>query len=335
MKKTILVVGGAGYIGSHAALALDNAGYDVLVFDNLSTGHADFLRFGRHVLGDLADRAALDALFAANSIAGVMHFAAFAYVGESVNDPAKYYRNNVANTLNLLECMRDHEVRHFIFSSTCATYGVPETLPLVESHPRAPINPYGRTKLNVEWMLEDFAAAYGLSYTSLRYFNAAGAAPAEWRAGIGERHDPETHLIPLVLQAALYEKDEKREVRIFGTDYETRDGTCIRDYIHVCDLADAHILALERLFAGEGSSAFNLGNGQGYSVREVIDCALAVTGRNIAVQEAPRRPGDPPSLVGDARKALRELGWKPKFAELDAIVRTAWEWEKKYAGNPR
>jgi len=325
MGKTVLVVGGAGYIGAHAALALHNAKYDVLVFDNLSTGHAEFLRFGRHVLGDLADRAALDTLFASNSIAGVMHFAAFAYVGESVDDPAKYYRNNVANTLNLLECMRDHDVRHCIFSSTCATYGVPEKLPLEENHPQTPINPYGRTKLNVEWMLQDFARAYGLNYSALRYFNAAGAAPAEWKAGIGEWHDPETHLIPLVLQAAL---DGRRTIRIFGTDYQTRDGTCIRDYIHVCDLADAHILALERLFAGEGNSVFNLGNGQGYSVQEVIDCARAVTGRTIAVEETPRRPGDPPNLVGDARKALHELGWKPKFAELDSIVRTAWTWEQ-------
>ncbi|MCL1985608.1 MAG: UDP-glucose 4-epimerase GalE [Betaproteobacteria bacterium] len=325
MHNDILIVGGAGYIGSHAAMALEAAGYKVLVFDNLSTGHKEFLRFGRHVIGDLADRQALDALFSANSIAAVMHFAALTFVGESVSDPAKYYRNNVANTLNLLESMRDHDVRHFIFSSSCATYGMPEKLPLVETHPLAPINPYGRTKLNVEWMLQDFTHAYGLTYSSLRYFNAAGAAPAEWKAGIGEWHEPETHLIPLVLQAAL---DERKTIGIFGTDYETRDGTCIRDYIHVHDLAQAHILALERLFSGEGSSVFNLGNGQGYSVREVIDCAGSVTGEKIAVKEAPRRPGDPPILVGDARKALHELGWKPQFAQLDVIVRTAWEWEK-------
>ena len=325
MHNDILIVGGAGYIGSHAAMALEAAGYKVLVFDNLSTGHKEFLRFGRHVIGDLADRQALDALFSANSIAAVMHFAALTFVGESVSDPAKYYRNNVANTLNLLESMRDHDVRHFIFSSSCATYGMPEKLPLVETHPLAPINPYGRTKLNVEWMLQDFTHAYGLTYSSLRYFNAAGAAPAEWKAGIGEWHEPETHLIPLVLQAAL---DERKTIGIFGTDYETRDGTCIRDYIHVHDLAQAHILALERLFSGEGSSVFNLGNGQGYSVREVIDCARGVSGEKIAVKEAPRRPGDPPILVGDAQKAAHELGWKPKFAQLDVIVRTAWEWEQ-------
>ena len=325
MHNTVLVVGGAGYIGSHAAMALEAAGYDVLVFDNLSTGHKEFLRFGRHVIGDLADRKALQALFAANGIAAVMHFAAFAYVGESVTDPAKYYRNNVADTLNLLEAARDHAVRGIIFSSTCATYGLPQQLPLREDHPQVPVNPYGRTKLAVEWMLRDFAHAYGLAYTALRYFNAAGAAPESRDARVGEWHEPETHLIPLVLRAAL---DEKRTVDILGTDYNTRDGTCVRDYIHVCDLADAHILALERMLAGATSGAFNLGNGQGYSVREVIDCARAVTKRPIAAREAPRRPGDPDVLVGDAEKAGRELGWKPRFADLETIIRTAWEWEQ-------
>ena len=326
MKTTILVAGGAGYIGSHTAMALERAGYDALVFDNLSTGHAEFLRFGRHVIGDLADREALNTVFAANSIAAVMHFAAFAYVGESVTDPAKYYRNNVTNTLNLLEAAREHGTRAIIFSSTCATYGVPSQLPLREDHPQAPINPYGRTKLAVEWILRDFAHAYGIAYSSLRYFNAAGAAPKCLDARIGEWHEPETHLIPLVLQAAL---DEQKTVSILGTDYNTRDGTCIRDYIHVCDLADAHILALERLLAGEKSASFNLGNGQGYSVREVLDCARAVTGRPIADREAPRRPGDPDALVGDATKAMHELGWKPQYADLESIVRTAWEWEQR------
>jgi UDP-glucose 4-epimerase len=306
-------------------MVLEKAGYDVLVFDNLSTGHAEFLLFGQYLIGDLADRAGLDTLFAANSISAIMHFAAFAYVGESVNDPAKYYRNNVSNTLNLLESARAHGVRTIIFSSTCATYGEPQSLPLREEHRRRPISPYGRTKLAVEWMLEDFAAAYGLAYTSLRYFNAAGAAPAEWNARIGEWHEPETHLIPLVLQAAL---DQKREIRIFGTDYDTPDGTCIRDYIHVCDLAQAHILALERLLAGEKSCAFNLGNGRGYSVREVITCAGSVSGRDIAVKEASRRRGDPARLVGDAQKAVAELGWKPRYADLETIIRTAWEWEQ-------
>lgn len=325
MRNQILIVGGGGYIGSHAAMALDAAGYDVLVFDNLSTGHKEFLRFGCHVLGDLADKAALDLVFRANNISAVMHFAAFAYVGESVTDPAKYYRNNVVNTLNLLEAARDYGIRDFIFSSTCATYGVPQQLPLCEGHPQSPINPYGRTKLAVEWMLQDFAEAYGMRYCALRYFNAAGAAPIALQAGIGEWHEPETHLIPLVLQAAL---DERKQVKVFGTDYNTPDGTCIRDYIHVCDLADAHILAMQRLMSGEKSVAFNLGNGRGYSVKEVIDCAKEVTGMPIRVREAPRRPGDPALLVADSRKAMRELGWKPKFAELEKIVETAWEWEK-------
>ena len=325
MKKQILVVGGAGYIGSHTAMALEATGYDVLVFDNLSTGHAEFLRFGRHVIGDLAERAALDAVFASNSISAVMHFAAFAYVGESVAEPAKYYRNNIVNTLNLLESARDHGVNTIIFSSTCATYGIPQHLPLRETHPQHPISPYGRTKLTVEWMLEDFAAAYDLSYTSLRYFNAAGAAPMALNAHIGEWHNPETHLIPLVLRAAL---DPKQEICIFGTDYDTPDGTCIRDYIHVCDLADAHILALERLLAGEKSCTFNLGNERGYSVQEVITCARAVSDRSIAVKKAPRRPGDPACLVGDVRKAITDLGWKPHYVELEVIMRTAWEWEQ-------
>lgn len=325
MKKTVLVVGGAGYIGSHTAMALELAGYDVLVFDNLSTGHKEFLRFGRHVIGDLADREALDAVFAQNSIAAIMHFAAFAYVGESVLNPEKYYRNNVANTLNLLESAKKYAVGNIIFSSTCATYGTPETMPLREDCPQVPINPYGRTKLTVEWILQDFSEAYGIPYTSLRYFNAAGAAPASPGARIGEWHEPETHLIPLVLQAAL---DDQKTVNVFGTDYPTPDGTCIRDYIHVCDLADAHLLALERLFSGAPSAAFNLGNGQGYSVQEVIDCARMITGRKITVCEAPRRAGDPAVLVGDARKAVTELGWKPLFADLETIVRTAWEWEQ-------
>lgn len=324
MKECILVTGGAGYIGSHTAMALDAKGYDVLVFDNLSTGHKDFLRFGRYEIGDLADREKLNRVFSGNNIRAVMHFAAFTYVGESVTDPGKYYRNNVGNTVNLLEAARDHDVKTVIFSSTCSTYGMPRHMPITEEHPQHPVNPYGRTKLAVEWMLRDFAAAHGMRFCALRYFNAAGAAPAAWNAEIGERHEPETHLIPLVLQAAL---DPSKEMRIFGTDYDTPDGTCIRDYVHVCDLADAHILAMERLMAGEDSTAFNLGNGCGYSVREVIETARTVTGMPIAVKEAPRRPGDPASLVGDASKALKELGWKPGFAALEDIIRTAWEWE--------
>lgn len=324
MKQQVAVIGGAGYIGSHTALALQAAGDDVLVYDNLSTGHAEFLRFGRHVRGDLNDPAALDAFFAAHNITTVMHFAACAYVGESVLDPAKYYRNNLANTLNLLDCCRKYEVGAVIFSSTCATYGVPQMLPLTEAHPQQPINPYGRTKLAVEWMLQDFAAAYGLRVCCLRYFNAAGAAPASLGAGIGEWHEPETHLIPLVLKAA---GKADSSVKVFGTDYDTKDGTCVRDYIHVCDLADAHILAMRYLESGGTRRAFNLGNGQGYSVREVIDCAKTVTGLPIRVEEAARRPGDPAVLVGDATLALAELGWKPRYPELERIIETAWGWE--------
>ena len=325
MNERVLIVGGAGYIGSHTAMALIAAGHDVLVLDNLSTGHAEFLRFGRHVIGDLADRAALDVLFSSNAISTVMHFAALTYVGESVTDPAKYYCSNILNSFNLLEAARAHSVARFIFSSSCAIYGTPQRLPLTEDQPQNPINPYGRTKLAVEWMLRDFSEAYGMQYCALRYFNAAGAAPARLDAGIGERHKPETHLIPLILQAA---GNPQKEIQIFGTDYETKDGTCIRDYIHVCDLAEAHVLAMERLAAGEESGAYNLGNGAGYSVKEIIECAQKVTGLPVRVSEAPRRAGDLPVLVGDAKKATTELGWKPNYTDLEVIVRTAWEWEK-------
>ena len=328
MPDQVAVIGGAGYIGSHAAMALHVAGYDVVVFDNLSTGHAEFLRFGRHAVGDLSDQAALDAFFAANAIRTVMHFAACAYVGESVTDPAKYYRNNVANTLNLLDCCRKYRVANVIFSSTCTTYGVPTSLPITEDHAQQPINPYGRTKLAIEWALEDYSAAYGFRVCSLRYFNAAGAAPASLQAGIGEKHDPETHLIPLVLKAAC---DSGKDIRVFGTDYDTKDGTCIRDYIHICDLADAHILAMQYLEAGGRWTAFNLGNGQGYSVQEVIDCARRVTGLPVKAVAAARRPGDPAILIGDAARAVSELGWKPKFAGLDDIVQSAWDWERALA----
>lgn len=322
MSKHILVIGGAGYIGSHTVKALDRAGYIPVVFDNLSTGHAEFLRWGKYIIGDLADAGTLRKAFAEYDISAVMLFAAFTDVGESVTNPGKYYTNNVANTLNLLNIMREFGVRHVAFSSTCAVYGNPLRLPLTEDHPREPINPYGRTKLAVEWMLEDFASAYDFSYTALRYFNAAGADP---EGGIGEWHEPETHLIPLVLAAA---KDPTRHVKIFGEDYDTPSGTCIRDYVHVNDLADAHILAFERLQAGGPSAAFNLGNGAGFSVREVIECARKVTGKPIDVRTAPRRPGDPAMLVGSSERACKELGWKPRHADLETIVRTAWEWEQ-------
>jgi UDP-glucose 4-epimerase len=307
-------------------MALDAAGYDVLVFDNLSTGHADFLRFGRFENGDLADRAALDRVLESGDIRAIMHFAAFINVGESVSNPGKYYRNNLASTLNLLEAARDHGVGNIIFSSTCATYGTPQSLPLREDHPQHPINPYGRAKLAVEWMLRDFSSAYGLRCCIMRYFNAAGAAPASLGARIGERHDPETHLIPLVLRAAMHPGGK---VGIFGTDYPTEDGTCIRDYIHVCDLAEAHVLAMERMLAGEPGTALNLGNGLGYSVREVVECVQEVTGLPVRVEYNPRRPGDAGILVGDASRAASELGWRPKFADLKTIVGSAYDWEKQ------
>ncbi len=327
MKKNILVIGGAGYIGSHTALLLQECGYNVIVLDDLSTGHKEFLRFGEHVIGDLGDTALLAEIFTKQTIHGIMHFAAFAYVGESVQDPAKYYHNNVAKTFSLLQTAQKYDVKNFIFSSTCATYGQPnsDTALLTEDHSQNPINPYGRTKLMMEWMLEDFDRAYNMPYTCLRYFNAAGALPSSRHIPIGEWHEPETHLIPLVLQAA---QDEEKAIHIFGTDYATKDGTCIRDYIHVCDLAKAHVLALERLFSGEKSTAYNLGNGQGYSVREIIAMAKEVSGSPIKAIEAPRRAGDPAALVGDATKARQELGWKPEFYELDVILRTAWEWEE-------
>ncbi len=324
MKKTVLVIGGAGYIGSHTALALEKQGYSVLVLDNLSTGHKEFLQFGQHIIGDLGDKDVLRSIFTKHTIDGIMHFAAFAYVGESVQHPIKYYQNNVFNTFTLLECARDFGVNNIIFSSTCATYGEPNTLPIAENHTQCPINPYGRTKLAVEWMLQDFAHAYGMTYTALRYFNAAGALPSKEGIAIGEWHEPETHLIPLVLQAALY---PERNITILGTDYPTKDGSCIRDYIHVCDLADAHILALQRLWAGEKSTVFNLGNGHGYSVREVIETARTVTEQPIHVVESARREGDPPALVGDAQRAIHELGWHARFADLATILKTAWDWE--------
>ncbi len=324
MTAQVAVIGGAGYIGSHTAMALESAGYELAVFDNLSTGHADFLRFGSHVVGDLHDPQALDAFFAARKIKTVMHFAACIDVGESVRDPAKYYRNNIANVVNLLDACHTYEVEQIIFSSTCATYGTPTVLPLTEDHPQYPVNPYGRTKLAVEWMLRDYAEAYGLNICSLRYFNAAGAAPHPLNPGIGERHSPETHLIPLALKAA---GNPEKSLHLFGTDYDTRDGTCIRDYIHVCDLAEAHLLAMRYLESGGRRTAFNLGNGQGYSVREVLDCAQKVTGLPIRVIEAARRPGDPAVLVGDASRAAVELGWHPAYADLESIIQSAWDWE--------
>lgn len=326
-----LIVGGAGYIGSHMALMLAEYGWDVTVFDNLSRGHRDAVH-GEFIEGDLLVPNDLERLFSCKKFDLVMHFAALAYVGESVEQPMLYYRNNFVGTMNLLEAMRNYGVDKMVFSSTCSTYGEPQTNPIPEDHPQNPINPYGAGKLMVEQVLNDSAAAYGLENIALRYFNAAGC---DAKGRLGERHDPETHLIPLVLQAA------KREVRgekcdnagllVFGEDYETLDGTCVRDYIHVEDLCSAHLLAAKRLLKGlcSGAEAYNLGNGQGFSVLEVIEACKRVTGVDIPYQIVERREGDPAHLVGDATKAREVLGWQPKYTELDEIVRTAWEWMRE------
>ncbi|MDC0834093.1 UDP-glucose 4-epimerase [Leptolyngbya valderiana BDU 20041] len=328
-KPTILVTGGAGYIGSHAVLALKDAGYEVLVLDNLVYGHRDLLETVlkvEFVVGDTTDRPLLDRLFQTHDIAAVMHFAAYIFVGESVTDPAKYYHNNVVGTLTLLEAMRSASVDKFVFSSTCATYGIPQFMPLTEDHPQTPINPYGYSKLFVEQMLSDFDTAYGLKSVRFRYFNAAGADP---QGRLGEDHDPETHLVPLVLQTAL---GTRESIAIFGTDYDTPDGTCVRDYIHVCDLAQAHVLGLEYLLKGGRSQTFNLGNGNGFSVKEVIEVAREVTGREIPVKLGERRSGDTPVLVGSSAKAREILGWQPQYAELHDIVAHAWQWHQKRHG---
>ncbi|WNZ26632.1 UDP-glucose 4-epimerase GalE [Leptolyngbya sp. NK1-12] len=327
-KPTILVVGGAGYIGSHAVLSLQQSGYNVMVLDNLVYGHRDLLEplQVKLIEGDMDDRPLLDWLFTAHKITAVMHFAAYAYVGESVTDPAKYYRNNVVATLTLLEAMLAADIKTFVFSSTCATYGVPQIVPIPEDHPQSPINPYGMTKLMVERILADFDHAYGLKSVCFRYFNAAGADP---EARLGEDHDPETHLIPLVLQTAL---GKRESIAIFGTDYPTEDGTCIRDYIHVTDLATAHVLGLEYLLEGGNSDAFNLGNGSGFSVKQVIEAARQVTGREIKAVELERRPGDPPALIGSSTKARDVLGWHPQYADLHEIIRHAWNWHQKRHG---
>ena len=322
-NSTILIAGGAGYIGSHVNQLLARRGYRTVVFDNLSHGHRSFVKWGAFVKGDLADQAAIVRCIKRHHVTAVMHFCSYIQVGESVIDPLKYYRNNVANTINLLEAMRQTSVQRFIFSSTAAVYGNPVTDPITERHPQAPINPYGHSKLMVEQMLADAGRAYGIRYVSLRYFNAAGADP---EAEIGEWHDPETHLIPLVLQAAL---GTRKDVRIYGSNYDTPDGTCVRDYIHVCDLAQAHLLALQYLDKGGGSDAFNLGNGRGFSVRQVIDAARAVTGRPIRVTAARRRAGDAPVLVSGSAKARRVVGWNPRYADLRTIIATAWNWHRK------
>lgn len=319
MKK-ILVTGGAGYIGGHACKALAAEGYTPIVYDNLVYGHSWAVRWGPLEIGDIADRTRLDEVLGKYSPIAIMHFAAYAYVGESVRNPGKYYRNNVAGTLTLLEAMRDHGIDKLIFSSTCATYGNPNFVPIKESHPQQPINPYGASKLMIERILQDFDCAHGLRSISLRYFNAAGADPD---GEVGEAHDPETHLIPLVLDAAL---GRQPAITIFGDDYDTPDGTCIRDYIHVSDLANAHVLALKALEKGAKTTAYNLGNRQGFSVREVIDSAARVTGRQVPIILGPRRGGDPAVLVGDTTRAMQELGWRTKLNNIDTMIDTAWQW---------
>jgi UDP-glucose 4-epimerase len=318
----ILIVGGAGYIGSHVNKVLNARGYDTLVLDNLSTGHREFVQWGQFIEGDLADCELLDRIFMKYPIDAVMHFSAFAYVGESVDKPMKYYNNNVVNTLHLLDAMVRHGVSNFIFSSTCATYGEAAEMPIVESMCQQPINPYGRTKLMVERILADYHQAYGLNYCALRYFNAAGADP---EGCVGEWHEPETHLIPLVLDAA---GGQRQSISVFGTDYPTEDGSCVRDYIHVFDLADAHIRALEYIREHNCSECFNLGNGRGYSVMALIKNAEKVTGCPIRVKKSARRAGDPAILIGSAVKAERLLGWKPQY-DLQAILATAWNWHEK------
>jgi UDP-glucose 4-epimerase len=325
-KQTILVIGGAGYIGAHMSKELLRAGYDVLILDDLSRGHRDLLAGGTFYEGDLGDSALLKTIFSAHKVDAVMHFAAYSLVGESVEKPLAYYRNNVARTVELLDAMVQNGVKHFIFSSTAAVYGEPVKVPIDEDHARQPTNPYGTSKLTVEHMLADCQRAYGLRYVSLRYFNAAGADAS---GEIGERHEPESHLIPLVLQVAT---GQRESIKIFGTDYPTPDGTCLRDYVHVSDLAQAHLLALRHLLAGGESAVYNLGNSKGYSVREVIETARRITSRPIPAVTAARRPGDPARLIADSAKIRRELGWKPRYEDLTSIIETAWVWHQKEAG---
>lgn len=320
----ILVVGGAGYIGSHMALKLQEAGEPFVVFDNLSSGHREALHGATFVEGDLRSRADLDRVFGEHEIDLVMHFAAHISVGESVREPAKYYDNNLAGVLTLLDTMVAHDVKRFVFSSTAAIFGEPEYVPIDEDHPKAPTSPYGQSKLMVERVLADYDRAYDLRHVCLRYFNASGA-DAEGR--IGEDHTPEEHLIPVAIQAAL---GLRPALKVFGTDYDTPDGTCVRDYVHVSDLATAHQLAVLYLRSGKESRAFNLGNGQGFSVRQVIETVEQVTGREVPREDAPRRPGDPARLVASSERIRRELGWNPEISHLERIIQTAWDWHREH-----
>lgn len=325
MSKTVLVTGGAGYVGSHCCKAFAAAGWNVVTFDNLSRGWRDLVRWGELIEGDILDRAALDAAIARVKPDAVAHFAALAYVGESVSDPGLYYRNNTTGTMTLLDAMIAGGVEQLIFSSTCATYGVPERVPMDEETPQSPINPYGWSKLFVEKMLDDYGAAHGLRSVKLRYFNAAGA---DFDAETGERHEPETHLIPLAIRGMMA---DGFELTVFGDDFDTRDGTCVRDYIHVMDLADAHARALDHLQAGGASDVFNLGTGTGTTVMEIIEAVERASGKPVRRTIGARRPGDPPALVASADKARAVLGWQPRYSDIDTIIRTAWAWHRKDA----
>jgi UDP-arabinose 4-epimerase len=324
MKK-VLVTGGAGYVGSHCAKAFARAGWDVVVVDNLSRGWRDAVRWGSFVEADISDRQTMEAVLEEHSPNLVAHFAAYAYVGESVEQPQIYYQNNTAGTLNLLEAMRAKGIGRILFSSTCASYGHPVSLPIDETHPQQPINPYGWSKFIVERMLEDYATAFGFSATILRYFNAAGCDP---EGEIGERHEPETHAIPLIIEAAL---SGDRVFRVYGSDFDTRDGSAVRDYIHVSDLADAHVLAADQLLHSDGVEVFNLGTGIGTSVLELAQAVDRASGGRLRLELAPRRPGDPATLVASADRARQVLGWHPTRSTIDCIVQTALAWQRKRA----
>jgi UDP-glucose 4-epimerase len=322
-KGLILILGGAGYIGSHVNYWLTHNGFDTVIFDNLSYGHREFVKWGTFIEGDLADEKKVWQLFSEFKFDAVIHLAAFAHVGESVIEPAKYYGNNVANTIKLLQAMRHFQVNKMIFSSTCAVYGEPKTKLIEETHPRNPINPYGKSKLMIEKILEDFSYAYDFNHISLRYFNAAGAKPD---VGIGEWHHPETHLIPLAIKS-IYEKNQF--LNIYGADYDTKDGTCIRDYTHVLDIADAHLKATMHLLNNKTSHALNLGLGQGFSVKEIITSVERVTGKKVPYKISKRREGDPPYLVANAKKAQTILKWSPQHFNIDDIIQSAWLWENE------
>lgn len=321
---SILVCGGAGYIGSHMVAELLENGQDVVILDNLEKGHKDALLGGKLYIGDLRDKEILNKIFTENDIEAVIDFAAYSLVGESMTEPLKYFNNNVYGTISLLEAMKEHNVKYIVFSSTAATYGEPEYVPILEDSKTIPTNAYGESKLLVEKILNWCDKAYGIKYTTLRYFNAAGA---HINGKIGEDHSPETHLIPLILNVALGKRDE---ILIFGDDYDTKDGSCIRDYIHVSDLASAHSLALKRLMNGGESRIYNLGNGTGFSVKEMINIARKVTGHEIPAKVAPRRAGDPAILIASSEKAMKELNWKPKFNSVETIIETAWNWHKNH-----